>query len=76
MTEIIDCILSPHDAARAIGWKESPQILFSCGLVGVQVGEILRVRESDLRAFVKNLRKAVVREVAGFENVRRHVAEA
>jgi hypothetical protein len=76
MTEIIDCLLSPEQAADAIGWRENPQILFSCGLVGVQVGDRTFVRASDLRAWLKSLRKAVAREVAGFENVRRHVAEA
>ena len=34
------------------------------------------VRASDLRSFQANLRLAVLKEQPGYENVRRHVAEA
>jgi hypothetical protein len=76
MTEIIDCLLSPEQAADAIGWRENPQILFSCGLVGVQVGDSTFVRESDLRAWLKSLREAVVTEVEGYRGVAQAVREA
>jgi hypothetical protein len=75
--EPFDCLLSPENAALAIGFDpKNARILFACGLVGVQVGDSTFVRESDLRAWVKNLRKAVVREVEGYRGVAQAVREA
>jgi hypothetical protein len=74
--EPFDRLMTLREAAAAINFTENAQILPSCGLKLVAVGDSTFVRESDLRKFTAALRLAVAREVAGFENVRRHVAEA
>jgi hypothetical protein len=73
----MDRLMTTAEVGAVLNLKPEKVIaLFSYGLRAAKVGNIWRVRESDLRAFSANLRAAVLETVPDFLNERRAVREA
>jgi excisionase family DNA binding protein len=74
----LERLLTIDEVGAVLGCKRAKvyTIISSCGLPAVKLLGSTRVRESDLRTFSANLRKAVLKEQPGYAFVRHSVAEA